>query len=327
MVELREFFSKNLPEKDAQELAENLLRGAKDGGEIDRDGNVEQWFENLCNQLVWLEAEDYIRALVRAVWLAPKFAATDFGSARQRDLAQVWTDAARGFLGEIALQRFLMQKFNCEIKTPSRRGELQEFLPTDIDEVKKWGEAEWRPPNIKVSIKTTKFNGRWLDLPGAQFQHSDVFILVKLGIARVHFLSFLKSISFVRDKLLPKALELGELDEQSAQKLWDELPEFRPIPAYLAGFLFKEDVPREPQLEVKLQGRKKRRLVIMRAVGLLSLSTARQSEKIRQLDPSLTLPIEVEPIIGSLSETPHFLAHSGALQSGESAWNEFVKRL
>jgi len=39
-------------------------------------------------------------------------------------MAQVWTDAARGFLGEIALSKFLLEKFGVEVKLETRRGEL-----------------------------------------------------------------------------------------------------------------------------------------------------------------------------------------------------------
>ncbi|MEM1590017.1 MAG: hypothetical protein QXV01_07925 [Candidatus Bathyarchaeia archaeon] len=315
----------------AEELEQQLLQGALSGLEIPEflptEKPYEVWLEQRFRfQLIWLDRDDYVRALVRALWLAPKFAATDFGGARQRDFAQVWTDTARGFLGEIALQKFLKEKLNTEVALDVRRGELEEFLPSDI-KIKDQTSHGFRPTKIGLSIKTTKFNGRWLDLPGAQFDHSDAFVLVKIGISRMHFSAFLKDISFLRDKLFAVAKHLGELSDNQAEELWKETPNFTSIPAYVAGFIEKRELTMPiHQISCNLKGRKNKRIVISHGVGLFSLSTARTHPDVRKIDPSGTLPIEVEPIIDSLTEGKHFLAHSGALKFGYDAWKELVSR-
>jgi len=313
-------------------LVVELLRGIREGLELDETtlfspGSFQNWVENRFKyQLVWLDKDDYTKALVRALWLAPVFAGTDFGSSRQRDMGQVWTDTARGFMGEIAVSKFLLGKFNAETKLDTRRGELTEFLPTDITQMRFAGK-EWKAPNLSISMKTTKFNGRWLDVPGAQFEHSDVFVLVKIGILRQHFLAFLKAISFLRDKLFVTAKNLGELDDKNAKLLWDEIPEFEPIPAYIAGFLRKSDISLPIHMvRARLKGTKKKRITISQGIGLFSPETVRACSQIQELDPSASLPIEIEPIIDSLTGT-HFLAHSGGLSHGAESWQELVSSL
>jgi len=311
-------------QESLQKLKTQLLKGAKGSLEIEND--FESWFERFKYQFLWLDRDDYSRALVRALWLAPRFAGTDFGGSRQRDLGQVWTDTARGFLGEIALSKFLQKRFGIETKLDISRGDLTEFLPTDIAEVKKPGE-DWKKPRINLSVKTTKFNGRWLDLPGAQFDHSDVFVLVKIGILRQHFLAFLKAISFLKDKLFVKAKNLGELDDDEAKELWDEIPEFEPLPTYISGFLYKDDINLPiHMINVRLRGRTKMRIVISQGIGLFTPENLRSLREIQEIDPSGNIPIKIDPIIDSFSGQ-HFFAHSGGLQYGEQNWHRLVEML
>src|SRR3989344_4154414 len=107
-----------ISDKDTvRKLAVELIRGAEDGLEF-TEISFDEWFENRFKpQLVWLTTEDYERALLRALWLARTFSASDYGSSRQRDMLQVWTDTARGFAGEIALSKFLQSRYRSEEHT------------------------------------------------------------------------------------------------------------------------------------------------------------------------------------------------------------------
>lgn len=312
-------------EESVSTLVNQLLKGAKKSLEL--DDSFEEWLSKRFKyQFLWLDRDDYSKALIRALWLAPRFAGTDFGSSRQRDMAQVWTDTARGFLGEIVLSKFLFQIFGIETKLDTRRGELAEFLPTDIAQIKLPGE-DWRAPNLNISLKTTKFNGRWLDLPGSQFEHSDVFVLIKIGVLRQHFLAFLKAVSFLRDKLFVTAKDLGELDDENASELWNEIPEFEPIPAYSPGFLVKGEINQPVHsINAKVKGRKNKCIAITQGIGLFSGSNIRDVPEIRALDPTGTLRVEIEPIIDSLTGA-HFLANSGSLRYGEDSWKELIGML
>lgn len=310
--------------KNIAKLEEQIIKGAAGGLEFEELDD--KWVKRFRYHFVWLDRDDYTRALVRALWLAPKFAGTDFGGSRQRDMGQVWTDTARGFLGEIAISRFLKERFEIDVELERRRGELKDFLSTDIIRIR-LPKEDWREPRLTVSVKTTKFNGRWLDAPGGQIEHSDVFVLIKLGIQRDHFLAFLKAISFLKDKLFPSAKELGELSDENAKLLWDEIPQFEVIPAYIAGFIAKSELNLPiHMLNVKLKGRTDIRLAVTQGVGLFSPQVLREHPKFQELDPEGRLRIEIEPIISSYSGTK-FLAHSGSLKFGEESWRALIESM
>ena len=66
-------------------------------------------------------------------------------------------------------------------------------------------------------------------------------MLVKVGAARDHLFAFFKSLSVFKDKILKKGQEVGVLTENEANILYDELPSFKPVPAYICGFVRKSD--------------------------------------------------------------------------------------
>ena len=327
----RDILSKRISRSSLiDKLVSDLYRGALNGKELSK-GNLEsqlKWFENrLKTQLIWIDKDDYTKALVRGLWLAPTFAATDYGGSRQRDFAQVWTDTARGFMGEIALQKFFKKISNVEVGLDLMKGSIDKFLPSDI-KVKDADTNILREPKRLVSIKTTKFNGRWLDLPGAQFDHSDIFILVKLGISRFHFSGYLKDSGFLKDNLLKKAKNLHELDQESIEKLLKDTPSFSEIPAYITGFLEKKglNLPIH-EFNCRKRGRTNIRITIDQGIGLFSRSILRENSKILAIDPSCKLPFEIEPIISALTDSKHFLANSGALSFGEDKWKKLAESL
>jgi len=309
-----------------EELLKQISRGLKNGLEI--TSTFDDWLENRFKyQFVWLDKDDYIRALVRALWLAPQFAGTDFGQSRQRDMAQVWTDTARGFLGEIALSRFLKDKFNLDTKFDTKRGKIEEFLPSDIKEIR-FPDDSWRSPRIRVSIKTTKFNGRWLDVPGAQYQHSDVFILVKVGILRQHFLAFLKAISFLKDKLFPLGKDLKELNEKSSLELWEEIPEFESIPSYIAGFIDIRSLNLPiHSIGIRKGGKKPVRLIIFSGIGIFTPENILNHDIIKKIDPAKEAQrIDIDPIINGYTGKK-FFAHSGGLNYGHEKWLKITNEI
>lgn len=161
--------------------------------------------------------------------------ATDFGSSRQRDFGQIWSDKIRGYLAEYAFLLFLKKHWNISADLGHEQGNLQEYLPSDIHKIQKDGDKV-REPQIKIGIKGTKWNGIWLDIPGAQFDHSDIHVLVKVGTSRDHLFAYFKHISVFKDKVLKKGIEVGSFDQKTADLLFDSLPLFQPVPAYIAGF-------------------------------------------------------------------------------------------
>ncbi len=305
-------------------LATELLRGAEDGLEI--TGDFEDWLQNrFVHQLVWMNADDYVRALVRALWLGRTFAGTDYGTSRQRDMAQTWTDTARGFVGEIAVAKFLKEKYNTDTRTDTTRGDISQYLLSDIPEVLDQSINEFRPTNLQVSIKTTKFNGRWLDVPGAQFNHSDVFILAKIGITRQHFLGFLNETGFI-ENLIIKSRDLNELSEEDAEILKNELPVSHLLPVYIAGYIDKATIHLPiHSLYARVYGRTIKKIQVTQGVGMMTPDSIRNHPSIASIAGSENLTIEIDPIIKGYT-SQKFLAHSGGMKFGND-WQALIDRL
>ena len=223
----------------SQQEAEKIIEKAESGGEIGGDISVQTWMEKrLFPNSVEIDEEGYAHMCVDALKILRGTAATDYGSARQRDLGQLWADMTRGYLGELAFLKFLEKKEGIKAELGHEIGELKDFLPLDIHSVQ-FPDQEKRQPKIRISIKTTKWNGIWLDIPGDQFNHSDVHVLVKVGAGRDHLFAFFKALSVFKDKVLKRGEEVGALTSTDSKILFDSLPSFKPINAYVCGFVWK----------------------------------------------------------------------------------------
>ena len=215
-----------------------IITKAKEGGELSSE-DFDKWFsKRFAPNLVLIDQAGYTKMCVNALKTVATTAATDYGSSRQRDFGQIWADITRGYLGEYAFKLLLKRRWGIDISLNHEEGDIEEFLPSDIHRVVINGEE--REPKIKLSIKTTKWNGIWLDIPGDQFNHSDAFVFVKIGVGRDHLFAFFKHISVFKDKILREGIKKGELTEEEAKKLFEGLPSFSDIPAYIAGFALKK---------------------------------------------------------------------------------------
>src|SRR3989344_5665638 len=147
-------------ERVLDEINITLKRGAINSGEAeDSEDSLNEWFiKRFQPNSIILDKDDYSKALIRSLWIAPNLAALDFRGGRLRDFAQLWTDTARGFLGEIAVQKFIKKNFDFDTHIETRRGKVEEFMPSDLFIIEK-GAIKPRISKIKASIKTTKFNG------------------------------------------------------------------------------------------------------------------------------------------------------------------------
>ncbi|MHA1632761.1 MAG: hypothetical protein ACTSXC_08165 [Candidatus Freyarchaeota archaeon] len=326
---------KGLIPQEFSNFVDEVCEGAVRGLDVKQFKGIDEWVGWLSWSSVLLNEEDYLTAATHALWLAPKLAATDYGTARQRDLGQLWTDTIRGFLGEIAFVKWLKERFGLEAVLDFRKGRLEEFLPSDVKEVNK------RSPKLNVSIKTTKLRGIWLDVPYAQIKHSDVFVLVRVGVTREHFLAFLKKVSAIGDKILKRALGIGIVTKKELSEIWDSIPEFTNVPAYVAGFLdkrdFAEDLEGEQVLIVDgaVRGRKNVRLVVNKFLGFWHPGDDSYKERLLQkyqkTHPGLTadirgLDVEFEGI-GGFSKTLHFIASSGVLKRKKHEWEKIAGEL
>lgn len=223
----------------SKEEANKILLKAIAGGEIKNEKEADEWLnERFLPNCVFIDEEGYSKMCVDALKILSRTAATDYGGSRQRDLGQLWADMTRGYLGELAFILMMEKKWKIKSKLAHHIGELKEFLPLDIHEIKKKNE-EYRPPKLNISIKATKWNGIWLDSPGDQFNHSDIHILVKVGTGRDHLFAFFKQLSVFKDKVLKRGEEVGAITPAESEEMYNKLPDFKPIPAYICGFVPK----------------------------------------------------------------------------------------
>lgn len=222
------------------EEADRLIEKAICGGEIVNEAKIDDWLnERFLPNSVLIDEAGYAQMCVDALKILSTTAPTDYGRSRQRDLGQLWADMTRGYLGELAFILLLKKRWNIEAKLGHEIGRLDTYLPMDIHEVKLPDEQHSRPPKTGISIKAAKWNAIWLDIPGAQFNHSDIHILVKVGAGRDHLFAFFKNISVFKDKVLKRGEEVGSLSGDESKVLYDSLPSFKPIPAYICGFVKK----------------------------------------------------------------------------------------
>jgi len=296
---------------------------------------ISRWSQWLKWSTVILDENDYLEVAVHALNVAPILRGTDYGTSRQRDLGQLWTDTIRGFLGEKAFQKWVKRTFNIDIELDYRRGSLEEYLPTDIKSVLTKDGIK-REPRLKISIKTTKIKGIWLDIPYAQVQHSDVFVMVKVGVEREHFLAFLKKISVIKDKLLKKAIEQGFIDETDVERLWESLPDFKPIPAYIAGYFDKRDYINEVESReaiIEVDGEMKRKkFIINKYIGYWKQNDINFKNKVIKIlkKKYIHLPEDIRiefEAIGSFSNALRFLVNSGSLKRKPEEWEMLIKEI
>lgn len=301
------------------EEAEKIVDKAIAGGETD-EFSLEEWFEERFRpNCVFIDEEAYAKMCVDALKIVSSTAATDYGSSRQRDLGQLWADMTRGYLGEYAVKIFLEKRWGIQSELGHELGELDDFLPTDIHRVKLPDEQVWRQPRLNIGIKTTKWNGIWFDIPGDQFNHSDVHILVKVGTGQDHLFAFFKSLSVFRDKVLKRGQEVGVLSPEEVESLYNSLPSFRPIPAYICGFVQRDGSYETLSYKGKL-GRKN--YTITEWNGPINPGD------LDRIKAENNVPGKIQfQSIGSFAHERGYLFNTGNLKWKSEDWERIVERL
>ena len=300
--------------------AEKTLEKSISAGELDSVENAETWIEErLKPNTVFIDETGYSKMCIDALKILKTTAATDYGSSRMRDLGQLWADMIRGYLGELAFTQFLSKRFGLEIQLNHEKGDLKDFLPTDVHGIIDPETKEIRQPRIRTSVKSTKLNGIWLDIPGAQFQHSDAYVLVKLGTGRDHLFAYFKSISVFRDKVLQKGREQGLITETESEEIWNILPTFSTIPAYIVGFVLKD----APYKSLCYEGKKgKKHYTITSWNGPIASGDLGRIKEIERVSGD----VKFEGI-GEFRHDSGYLFTTGKMRWKDADWKELVSKI
>ena len=304
----------NVSKEEAKKILEKAIIGQETTEE-----KSDEWFEQrFFPNCVFIDEDGYTRMCIDALKILSTTAATDYGGSRQRDLGQLWADMTRGYLGELAFLHYLEKRWNINAKLGHEVGQLEEYLPMDIHQIKEVA-GEYRPPKLKISVKTTKWNGIWLDIPGDQFNHSDIHVLVKVGTGRDHLFAFFKKISVFRDKVLKKGEEIGCLTGKESELLFDSLPSFKPIPAYICGFVIQN----KKYQELSYTGKKgKKHYKILSWNGPINSGDLEIIKNKEGVEGSVTFEG-----IGEFAHDSGYLFNTGNLIWKEDEWKTLIDRI
>lgn len=281
---------------------------------------IEQWIEKqLVPNTLLIDKDGYTEMCIDALKTISTQVLTDFGTSRQRDFGQVWADTIRGYLGEYAVTKFLDREFGIKTRLAHQRGIAETFYDSDISEVLSGG--VWRKPNINVGIKTTKFNGLWLDVAKEQFAKSHIHVQVKIGGGSTHLFSFFKELSVFRDKILKVGLDGNYLTQKESDQIWEDIPKFKAIPAYITGFAIRDFAYKPLDYEGHLA---KLHYTIHTFRGLLPRDYREQITRIEKVPAKGKVKFES---IEEFSKSDRFLFNTGSILRSRSDWEDVAKRL
>ncbi|MBI5391418.1 hypothetical protein HZB00_00280 [Candidatus Woesearchaeota archaeon] len=151
-------------------------------------------------------------------------ATIDFASSGvKRDIGKYIHDHIGGKLAEIAVKKFLKQKYNLNIELGFEKyTSAEDFMLGDIEKVTK-SDGTKVSPKLKVEIKATKLSSRWWLISDNEFdsREYDVYILVVIDLPLDHILRFFKDSLKLDDKELEKAIpDFGTIDAEIKGIVW-----------------------------------------------------------------------------------------------------------
>ncbi|MFA6383506.1 MAG: hypothetical protein WCX17_03720 [Parcubacteria group bacterium] len=154
---------------------------------------LQKWMDKRSWKTVQLTKDDYALCLDFA--LAQHFRSyvtSDFGTGRQREFGQKITNWVKGQLGEVAVKKFIKEKFNIDIELDFQIHD--EIVPQDIIGVNVNGLV--RQPKIGVGIKSSKPKNVFLVLGENEIsrddRRSDIYIFCRPEIPDDHLLRVAK---------------------------------------------------------------------------------------------------------------------------------------
>ncbi len=328
---------------EINEHLHSLLLQAKDlarsellsGGENLKDKLSDFW-KKVEKNSVLLTKEDYLRAAVVALSFAHRFARTDYGSSRQRGFGQLWGDTIQGILGEIAFQKFMKWATSGRIIPTLNASEekLEAALSTDVVEVNLEGKSI--EPLKRFSIKTTKLNGRWLDIPYAQDKHSDIYVLVKIGTDADTLFNFLAKIGALEQVL--KAYREGKLAEServflnedgALERAEKKIKQMRQgdvvLLAFIAGWQKKDQLSQDFRAFRHNAQKARKKVTVYSGIGTISSGNVRANEITfhGSVPKNSDLPVEFYPI-DKFSNSRHTLCSTDLLMQDLTCIEKFL---
>src|SRR3989338_1986043 len=175
---------------------------------------------------VKLTKEDYKECLqfilkLRYLWGG---ATIDFASSGvKRDIGKYIHDHIGGKLAEIAVKKFLKQKYSLNVELGFEKyTSAEDFMLGDIEKVVK-SDGTKISPKLKVEIKATKPSSSWWLISDDEFisREYEVYILVVIYLPLDHIIRFFKDSLKLDDKELEKAIpDFGTIGAEIKGIVW-----------------------------------------------------------------------------------------------------------
>ena len=151
-------------------------------------------------------------------------ATIDFASSGvKRDIGKYVHDHIGGKLAEIAVKKFLKQKYNLEVELGFEKyNSPEDFMLGDIEKII-FPDGKKVSPKLKVEIKGTKPSSRWWLISDNEFnsREYDVYILVVIDLPLDHIIRFFKDSLKLEDEELEKAIpDFGETEAGIKGIVW-----------------------------------------------------------------------------------------------------------
>ena len=222
-----------------EKLFDNYWRAAKEfSGEKIRGrwyfskDKLSDWKKSFEWRTVYLSRDDYNLCLDFALAMHFRgYVLSDWGTGRQREFGQKLTNWVKGQLGEVAVKKFLKDKFNFDVVLDFNIH--SKIVPQDIIGVRE-GKKN-RIPKIGIGIKSSKPKNSALVLGQNEIEiesrGSDVYIFCRPDIPDDHLLRVSKEeiIESVKDKPHFETYKV-------------KIPSFEKIPCEISGFCYKKEL-------------------------------------------------------------------------------------
>ena len=228
------------------------LNGQKVGARYFVDeAELDAWIAKKRRRTFELTRDDFLKAFKFALRINyGGHTRSDFGSSRQRSTTQSVENWTQGMMAELALSKFLKDRYNIEIRLDFTVRNV--VVGQDITEVIRARVAN--PPRVRISVKSGKENGMILIVPEPEVESpqrvSDYYVFVR--------------VLYPNDFILRLLREHADLSD-----LQSIIPAFQLFKAEIVGYCAKADLEHRAVPEAQIPD-----LKYVKATGLLKSTDA-----------------------------------------------------
>ena len=189
-----------IPKKDFEnyyKFSKEIKSRKRKGSYFFKKEELDRWKKLRESRTVHLTREEYKTcfyfAILMAYSKASAFGSGQRGVRNEMEQANNWIG---GILAEVGLQKFLKEKFNCNIVL-DLEPHPERITPQDIVEV------DGRPPKIGVAMKSTSVKNCFLLIPPREWEEdlrkSDAYVLARVGLPSDHLFQIISDHLFFKD--------------------------------------------------------------------------------------------------------------------------------